>query len=149
MQLTSENYYSQEANREYMSVSGYKDFAGTYGKLPCEFHAMEKLNGNWEDEKTTALLVGKRNSRKSIYIDAWDANNVRVTTKDDWRARRELQLRAARECNRLLALIGIAKSSFHLKNKRVKFWTGKVLKVRGMIRSWNESDSKRYSQIAE
>ena len=23
MQLTSENYYSQEANREYMSVSGY------------------------------------------------------------------------------------------------------------------------------
>lgn len=86
---------------------------------------------------------------KSIYIDAWDANNVRVTTKDDRRARRELQLRAARECNRLLALIGIAKSSFHLKNKRVKFWTGKVLKVRGMIRSWNESDSKRYSQIAE
>ena len=51
--------------------------------------------------------------------------------------------------SRLLALIGIAKSSFHLKNKRVKFWTGKVLKVRGMIRSWNESDSKRYSQIAE
>ena len=86
---------------------------------------------------------------KSIYIDAWDANNVRVTTKDDWRVRRELQLSAARECNRLLALIGIAKSSFHLKNKRIKFWTGKVLKVRGMIRSWNESDSKRYSKIAE
>ena len=33
---------------------------------------------------------------KSIYIDAWDANNVRVTTKDDGRVRRELQLRAAR-----------------------------------------------------
>ena len=64
MQLTSENYYSQEANREYMSVSGYKDFAGTYGKLPCEFHAMEKLNGNWEDEKTTALLVGS-------YVDSY------------------------------------------------------------------------------
>ena len=24
MQLTSENYYSQEANKEYMSVSGYR-----------------------------------------------------------------------------------------------------------------------------
>lgn len=24
MQLTSENYYSQEANQEYMSVSGYE-----------------------------------------------------------------------------------------------------------------------------
>ena len=43
MQLTSENYYSQEANQEYMSVSGYKDFAGTYGKMPCEFYGMEKL----------------------------------------------------------------------------------------------------------
>lgn len=43
MQLTSENYYSQEANKEYMSVSGYKDFAGTYGKMPCEFYGMEKL----------------------------------------------------------------------------------------------------------
>lgn len=58
MQLTSENYYSQEANKEYMSVSGYKDFAGTYGKMPCEFYGMEKLNGRWEDEKSTALLVG-------------------------------------------------------------------------------------------
>ena len=86
---------------------------------------------------------------KDIYIDAWDANNVRVVTKDDWIERRRLQLSAARKCNRLLALIGIAKSSFHLKNKRVKFWTGKVLAVRGMIRSWNESDSKRYSNVEE
>ena len=86
---------------------------------------------------------------KDIYIDAWDANNVRVVTKDDWIERRRLQLSASRKCNRLLALIGIAKSSFHLKNKRVKFWTGKVLAVRGMIRSWNESDSKRYSNVEE
>lgn len=64
MQLTSENYYSQEANKEYMSVSGYKDFAGTYGKMPCEFYGMEKLNGRWEDEKSTALLVGS-------YVDSY------------------------------------------------------------------------------
>ena len=31
MVLTAENYYSAEANREYMSVSQYKDFAGTFG----------------------------------------------------------------------------------------------------------------------
>lgn len=49
MQLTSENYYSQEANREYMSVSGYKDFAGTYGKMPCEFYGMEKLKATLSD----------------------------------------------------------------------------------------------------
>ena len=45
MVLTAENYYSQEANEEYMSVSQFKDFYGTYGKMPCEFTAMEKLNG--------------------------------------------------------------------------------------------------------
>ena len=71
MQLTSENYYSQEANQEYMSVSGYKDFAGTYGKMPCEFYGMEKLNGRWEDEKSTTVISreawnsSKRTIRKS------------------------------------------------------------------------------------
>ena len=42
MVLTAENYYSKEANKEYMSVSQYKDFAGTYGKMACEFSAIEK-----------------------------------------------------------------------------------------------------------
>lgn len=64
MKLTNENYYSQEANKEYMSVSQYKDFAGTYGKMPCEFEALEKLEGRWETEKTTALLVGS-------YVDSY------------------------------------------------------------------------------
>ena len=64
MQLTAENYYSQEANREYMSVSQFKDFAGTYGRLACEFAAMEKLEERWKDEETTALLVGS-------YVDAY------------------------------------------------------------------------------
>ena len=72
MQLTSENYYSQEANKEYMSVSGYKDFAGTYGKMPCEFYGMEKLNGRWEDEKSTALLVGSYVD--SILREAWNSS---------------------------------------------------------------------------
>ena len=30
MVLTAENYYSQEANEEYMSVSQFKDFCGTW-----------------------------------------------------------------------------------------------------------------------
>ena len=58
MTLNDENYYSAEMNAKYMSVSQYKEFAGTYGKQACEFHAMEKLAGRWEDEMTTALLVG-------------------------------------------------------------------------------------------
>ena len=63
MILTAENYYSQEANREYLSVSQYKDFCGSLGKIPCEAQALAKLNGEWEMEETTSMLVGS-------YVDA-------------------------------------------------------------------------------
>ena len=46
--LTSENYYSQEANKEYLSVSQYKQFVGTYGRRGCEFTALEELIGRWQ-----------------------------------------------------------------------------------------------------
>lgn len=58
MILTNDNYYSDEANFEYMSVSQYKQF------LKCEAAAMAQIRGEWEFPKTTALLVGS-------YIDSW------------------------------------------------------------------------------
>ena len=63
MKLTAENYHSPEANREYLSVSQYKDFTGTLGQPCCEEYALAKIDGKWEDETTTALLVGS-------YVDA-------------------------------------------------------------------------------
>ena len=64
MVLTAENYYSKEANEKYMSVSQYKDFAGTYGKMACEFSAIEKLEERCAQKKTTPLLVGS-------YVDSY------------------------------------------------------------------------------
>ena len=58
MILTNDNYYSPEANREFMSVSQYKTFR------KCEAMAMAELRGEWNRPKTTALLVGS-------YIDSW------------------------------------------------------------------------------
>lgn len=52
MKLTRDNYYSNEANLEYMSCSQYQDFCA------CEAKAMAKLQGRWEDEPTEAFLVG-------------------------------------------------------------------------------------------
>lgn len=69
MVLTAENYYSKEANKEYMSVSQYKDFAGTYGKMACEFSAVEKLEERWAQKKTTPLLVGS-------YVDSYFEGTV-------------------------------------------------------------------------
>mgnify|MGYP000475360043 CR=1 FL=1 len=62
--LTPENYYSQEANMQYVSASQYKDFNGTTGKLGCEAYAMAKLRGEVEEVSTTPLLVGS-------YVDAY------------------------------------------------------------------------------
>ena len=58
MILTNENYYTSEANWEYMSVSQYKSFK------KCESATMAELRGEWVTPKTTALLVGS-------YVDAW------------------------------------------------------------------------------
>lgn len=52
MKLNSENYYSPEANREFMSVSQFKDF------MKCPAMAMAKLNGDYEEDFSEALLLG-------------------------------------------------------------------------------------------
>jgi len=50
--LTSENYYSPEANEKYFSVSQFKDFQ------KCPAMAMAKLRGEYEAEQGRALLLG-------------------------------------------------------------------------------------------
>lgn len=83
MKLTAENYYSKEANEEYMSVSQYKDFAGTYGKLACEFTAIEKLRGRWEEEKSTPMMVGSYvDSYFEGTLEAFKAENPGLFKKD-------------------------------------------------------------------
>lgn len=69
MILTSENYYSREANMEYMSVSQFKAFSR------CEAAAMAELRGEYAPRSTTALLVGS-------YIDAFVSGEIA-----DFRAR--------------------------------------------------------------
>lgn len=58
MILTAENYYSPEANKAYMSVSQLKAFDN------CEAAAIAQINGEYRNEKTTALLIGG-------YVDAF------------------------------------------------------------------------------
>lgn len=56
--LTENNYYSKEANKRYMSVHQYLNFAGGMLGKGCEARAMEELEGRWEEPMTDALLVG-------------------------------------------------------------------------------------------
>ena len=83
MRLTEENYYSKEANLEYMSVSQFKDFVGTYGKRACEFEAMEKLFGRWNPPPTTPLLVGSYvDSYVEGTLDSFMERNPEIFTRE-------------------------------------------------------------------
>lgn len=64
MKLTNENYYSLEADREYLSVSQYKNFFGTYETKGCEARAMSILEGKYKKEPTDSMLIGS-------YIDSY------------------------------------------------------------------------------
>ena len=52
MKLTSKNYYGLAANKEFMSVSQFKQFQ------KCEAMALAGLNGEYERPKSKALLLG-------------------------------------------------------------------------------------------
>lgn len=57
MEITNKNYFDKEICQMYTGSSEIKDF------LKCEACAVAKLNGEWEEEKSKAMLV-------SSYIDA-------------------------------------------------------------------------------
>lgn len=63
IKLNASNYYSQEANWQYMSTSQFKAFR------KCEAAAMAELRGEWMRKDTTALLVGS-------YVDAYFSNEL-------------------------------------------------------------------------
>ena len=74
--LTSDNYYSQEANQRYMSVHQYLDFVGHMGVRGCEKRAMAALRGDYEKEKTTPMLVGS-------YVDSHFEGTLEQFKKDN------------------------------------------------------------------
>lgn len=58
MGLTAKHYFSKNSNLKYCGSSQFKSF------LKCPAMAMAELNGEWEREESTALLVGS-------YVDAY------------------------------------------------------------------------------
>lgn len=63
MNLTKSNYFSNEADKEYFSVSQFKAFR------ECEAKTMAKLKGEWADEDKTAFLLGS-------YVHSWNEGKL-------------------------------------------------------------------------
>ena len=57
MKLTEENYFSAEANMEYVSVSQYKMFFNPYTTC-CEAAALAEIKGEYKKPVTKSLLIG-------------------------------------------------------------------------------------------
>lgn len=77
LKLTQDNYFSDEANREFFSVSQIKSFCR------CEAAAMAEMNGEYVRPKTTALLVGSYvDSYFEGTLDNFRDNNPEIFKKD-------------------------------------------------------------------
>lgn len=94
-----------------------------------------------------ALTSKLQNFAMNIYNNVWQANNIRVTNKNEFNERRRLQTEAIKNCNSLLSFIGIAHKLFHLKGKRMEYWSGLIYNTRDLISKWRESDNKRYKDV--
>ena len=64
-ELTNQNYFSIESNREYMSASQFKDF------MKCPVEALAKINGETQEEPSKAMLVGS-------YVDAYFSGEMEI-----------------------------------------------------------------------
>lgn len=69
MKLTSKNYFSKEANLEYMSSTQLKSLVGSMGRPACEEHALKVLKGEWQDEPSKEMLIGS-------YVDAYFSDEM-------------------------------------------------------------------------
>ena len=82
---------------------------------------------------------------KDIFIDLWYANNCDLRTESELRL--QYQKKAIRDCYALLATIQLAQSLYHLKLKRVEYWSRMILNVRDLTRKWRDSDKKRIASL--
>lgn len=105
-------------------------------------------NKNVFEEKYQNALTNKViDTSVQIFVDLWTANNIKVCDKKSYDARIDLERRAKRNCNNLLAMMQIAQRLFHLSTKRIKFWGNKTLEVRNGINKLAESDINRYRHL--
>lgn len=71
MKLNANNYYSLEANLEYMSSTQLKSLVGSLGRPACEEHALKLLKGEIIDEPSQSMIIGS-------YIDAYFSEEFEI-----------------------------------------------------------------------
>ena len=115
--------------------------------LDLSLHTIQlcKNKNIFKEEYQNALTNDIIRCGKDIYISAWHANNIRVGDDPYLMAERDnYQRMAIDRCTELIGLINIARRLFHLKGKKVRYWTGMAIETRFMLRKWREANSRQY-----
>lgn len=90
LNLTEENYYTPEANKDFWSVSQYKSFC------QCEASAMAQLRGEYQPPITKALLVGSYVDRYfEGTIEQFKKEHPEIFTKSKYNKRLKAEYRQA------------------------------------------------------
>lgn len=110
----------------------------------CSYTVEITANERTFDSRYSALTERIVDASVAIGQYLWSANNIKVVTRDDLEERRVLQRKARVKCNEMVFLIGVAKKVFHLRSKRVHYWSELVRSVRTMASAWSESDARRF-----
>ena len=118
-------------------------------ELALYTHKILKNKNVFDPEIDDLTIEHLKLSSKNIYKYTYMANSIRVGNALDWVRRDNYQNIAIDCCAELLINIGLAKSLYHLRSKRVKYWSGLIVEERKLIRAWNESDSRRYKDYLE
>ena len=76
-----------------------------------------------------------------------EANNIEVRTMEDYKLRRQHQIKARAKLKKLNAYIEIAMIALTLEPERVDTWEDYINTCYRMLAKWRESDRKRYKAL--
>lgn len=74
----------------------------------------------------------------------WEANNIRVDSREKWIERRALQDRALRKFNVMLYLIGLCKPTFGIRAGKYGHWVQLTREAKTLTAKWRDSDARRF-----
>lgn len=100
----------------------------------------------WE-EYNESIIFDINETAKNIHLDACLANSIRVTDTESCKQRLALQQQAILASIRLVNLIQICRTLFHLPARRVRYWGSLTLTARDELRKWRNGDRKRYREF--
>ena len=93
------------------------------------------------------LLENIKQTAYDIYTKSWMANKIHAeVNKINRDMRYKYQEEAILLCDKLHAYIGIAKTVYHVRHQKIRYWSGLITEVRNLLQAWKESDVKRYGQ---